>query len=187
MKRILFAAFLVLTIGGHAQDKYTPDIHEGTKLNFTVLNDENTPLVISVDSLAADRIKLGWNIEGYGTGGWIMKQKSLDSATRGWWNDPVVGTDDEISDEQTVLIFSKVLWDELQKNKKADYDMQTYTIKEPTEEQQLQVNGKIIDFLLLEGQNGSSRIWLLNNSKFPAIIKIEGNTMGPNLVLNTIE
>ena len=111
MKRILFAfAISVFAISLYAQDSYTPVIKQGSKLKYTVTtgSGQDIPLLISVDSIVPDYLKLGWNIEGMGSGGWIMKKKSLEMALRGWWDEPSPGNDIDIADEQTVLIFSKL-------------------------------------------------------------------------------
>jgi hypothetical protein len=188
MKKMLLLLGLFSAFVSFSQDKYSPDVKQGAKLNYVVFSeDQQIPLFISVDSLSSDFVKLGWNIEGFGNGGWVMKQKSLQSANRGLWNEPMNGMDQELPDEQTVLLFSKSSWDALQKDKKADYDMQSFTVAELKDDQQLKLNGKTVDVLLLQGENGSTRIWLLNNPSFPAILKIEGNTMGPDLELRSIE
>jgi hypothetical protein len=188
MKHLFLAFCLFGTLAIAAQEKFSPAIKQGSKLNYTATNQgQDTPVFITVDSLSPEFVKLGWNIEGLGNGGWVMKKKSLENATRGWWGEPVPGNDMELSEGENVLIFSKSQWDAIQKDKKVEYDMQTYSVKEPTEQQQLKLLGKVVDVIFLEGQNGSSRIWLLNNNAFPAIIKLEGNTMGPDISLLSVE
>ena len=190
MKKILLVwAISVFAITLQAQEVFSPAIKKGVKLHYTVItgNGQEIPLLISIDSLAPGYVKLGWNIEGMGNGGWIMKKNSLEKATRGWWDEPSPGNDVDISDEQTVLLFSKAQWDAISNDKKTDYDQQSYTVKQPTEQQHLKLNGKVLNVILLEGQNGSSRLWLLNNPDFPAIVKIEGNTMGIDLWLTAID
>jgi len=189
MKRIFLALTIsVFTISIHAQENYTPDIRQGAKFRYSVsTGGQEIPLLISVDSVSPGYLKLGWNIEGMGNGGWVMKKNSLDKAVRGWWDEPSAGNDIDIADEQTVLVFSKAQWDAIGKDKKTDYDQQNYSVKTPSDQQKLVLNGKVLNVILLEGQNGSSRIWILNNPQFPAIVKIEGNTMGPDLTLVGIE
>lgn len=190
MKRI-FAAFAisVIAITLHAQDALNPSIKKGVKLHYTVNtgDGQELPLLISVDSLAPEYVKLGWNIEGMGAGGWIMKQTSLNKATRGWWGEPVAGSHIDIADEQTVLLMSKAQWNDITTNKKLEYDQQSYTVKQPTEQQQLKLNGRVLNVIMLEGQNGTSRVWILNNPDFPAVVKIEGNAMGIDLWVTAID
>lgn len=130
---------------------------------------------------------MGWTIEGLGNGGWVMKKKSIEGATKGVWEEPISGSDMELADDKAVLLFSKAQWASIQKDKKADFDAQTFFVKDPTEKQQLKLAGKVADAILLEGQNGSTRVWILNSSSLPILIKIEGNTMGPDLELRSID
>ena len=190
MKRIFAAITIsVIAITLHAQDALNPSIKKGVKFHYTVNtgDGQEIPLLISIDSLGPQYVKLGWNIEGMGAGGWVMKQNSLENATRGWWGEPVAGSDVDIADEQTVLLLSKAQWNAFANGKKMEYDQQSYTVKNPSENQQLKLNGKNLNVIMLEGQNGTSRVWVLNNPAFPAIVKIEGNTMGIDLWLTAID
>src|SRR6266849_2597197 len=104
--------FLLISFFSFAQGKYSPVIKQGTKLRYFVLtpDGQSLPFIASFDSLAADYIRLGWNIEGMGTGSWIMKKKSLESAMTGRWAEPVPNTNEELPDDQVILLFSKVQW-----------------------------------------------------------------------------
>ena len=190
MKRIVAAfAISVIAITLHAQEAFNPAIKKGVKFHYTVNtgDGQQLPLLISVDSIAPKYVKLGWNIEGMGAGGWVMKESSLNSATRGWWGEPVAGSDMDIADEQLVLLMSKAQWNAITKDKKTEYDQQQYVVKQATDQQVLKLNGKTLNVILLESANGSSRVWVLNNPQFPAILKIEGNPMGIDLWVTSIE
>lgn len=171
-----------------AQEKYVPVIKQGTALHYTVFaNGQNISCVFSLDSVTANCVKVGWNIDGLGTGSWLMKNKSLDNGDRGYWSQPSPGMLEELPDDQTVLLFSKAQWASLQKDKKLHFDQQDYTLKTPSEQQQVQLSGKPVDALYLENQNGSTKIWVLNNASFPVLLKIEGNTAGPDIAISSME
>ena len=190
MKRILGAfAISVIAITLHAQEAFNPPIKKGVKLHYTVNtgDGQQLPLLISVDSIAPKYVKLGWNIEGMGAGGWVMKENSLNNATRGWWGEPVAGSDMDIADEQLVLMLSKAQWNAISKDKKTEYDQQNYHVKQPSDQQSLKLNGKTLNVIMLESLNGASRVWVLNNPLFPAILKIEGNPMGIDLWVTSID
>ncbi|WP_315819062.1 hypothetical protein [Paraflavitalea speifideaquila] len=115
-----------------------------------------------------------------------MKKKSLENAKNGYWSQPTAGTDEELGDETTVLILSKAQWNGLQQDKKFVYNDQTFTVKQG-DQAGLKVGGKTIDAIAVEGPNGSTRLWILNNAGFPALIKVEGNSHGVDLELTNIE
>jgi hypothetical protein len=170
-----------------AQEKFNPLVKKGSKFSYTLITGGQTiPFTASVDSLASEYVKIGWNIEGMGTGGWVMKKKSLESASQGYWNQPVAGTDEELPDDMTVLIISNAQWKGIQQDKKFVYNEQIFTVKEG-DQAALKAGGKLIDAILLEGPGGSTRIWILNNPNFPALVKMEGNTHGVDLELTGIE
>jgi hypothetical protein len=188
MKSIFFGFSLFVAASSFGQDKYSPAIKQGTKLNFSaVVNGQTFPCVFSLDSLTAAYVKVGWSVEGFGSGGWVMKSKSIESGTRGFWSQPQPGTVEDLADDQMAIMFSKAQWEMLQKDKKINFDQQTYTVKTPTEQQQLKISGKTVDAYYLESSNGSTHIWILNNATTPLLLKIEGNTLGADLTVNSVE
>ena len=187
MKKILFAVCLMSALASLAQDKVNPAVKKGSKFTYTLFTGgETIPFTAVVDSLGSEYVKIAWNIEGMGTGGWVMKKKSLESASRGYWSQPTAGTDEELSDESTVLLISKAQWNGLQQDKKFVYNDQTFTVKQG-DQPGLNVGGKTYDAILVEGTGGTTRLWILNNPAFPALLKVEGNSHGVDLELNNIE
>jgi hypothetical protein len=184
MKKILFVLCLFSSLASLAQEKFSPAIKKGSKISYTLYTGGNTlPFLASIDSLSKEYVKIGWNIEGLGTGGWIMKKKSLESATHGYWNQPSAGSDEELADDMTVLVLSKAQWNGLQQNKKFDYNETSFTVKEGGTP--IKIGGKTIDAIQLEG--GSTKMWILNNPDFPALLKVEGNSHGVDLEVVNIE
>jgi len=188
MKKIIFALSLFVAAASFAQDKFSPALKQGTKLNYAAMvNGQNFSCVFSLDSLTAGYVKIGWSVDGFGSGGWVMKSKSLESGNRGFWSQPTPGMVEDLADDQVTLLFSKAQWEMLQKDKKINFDQQTYTVKTPTEQQQFKISGKAVDAYYLESSNGSTHIWILNNAAIPLLLKIEGNTLGADLTLNSVE
>jgi hypothetical protein len=60
-------------------------------------------------------------------------------------------------------------------------------VKNPSDQQLLKLNGKTLDAIMLETETGGHRLWVLNNSSFPFIVKIEGNPKGIDLDLTSID
>jgi hypothetical protein len=188
MKKIMLGLCLFAALSSMAQEKYVPAIKQGSKLNYSAaMNGQTFPCTFSLDSVSANYVKVGWNVEGFGSGTWIMKSKSLETGVRGYWSQPTPGTQEDMADDQTVILFSKAQWDMLQKEKKLNFDQQTFTVKTPSEQQQIKLSGKPVDAFLLENPNASTRIWILNNAAFPVLLKIEGNSLGADLAINSVE
>ena len=187
MRISLLVCFLAFAFGVNAQEPSNIQIKKGSKLTYNIsTSDRDIPFLIIVDSISPAFVRLKWQVEGHGDGSWSMKSKSLETGNRGAWEDPQVGTDTELPEEQTVLLLSNTGYNSLLTKGKTEYDQQSYTVKQPTEQQQIKLNGKVVETFYMESDNGNSRIWVLKNSSFPAILKIEGNPVGPNLFIQQI-
>lgn len=187
MKKLLLALCLFSTVATIAQDKANPVVKRGSKFSYTLFTSGQTiPFTAIVDSLGSEYVKIGWTIDGMGSGGWIMKKKALETATHGYWSQPTAGTDEELSDETTVLLLSKAQWNSLQQDKKFVYNDATFTVKQ-SEPTGLKLGGKTYDAIQVEVSGSSTRLWVLNNPAFPALLKVEGNPHGVDLELNNIE
>jgi hypothetical protein len=150
-------------------------------------NGQDVSLFASIDSVSADYMKIGWSIDGLGTGAWIIKKSSLEKATNAYWDQPAPGIDTELPDDQSVLTLSKVQWASIKKDKKLLLDQQNFIVKNPSDQQLLKLKGRVLDAIMLEPDSGGERIWVLNNAWFPLIVKIEGNPKGIDLDLTSID
>lgn len=187
MRILLFALLLISSFAGLAQDKFNPPVKKGTKLSYTLFtNGQSIPFSASVDSLGKEYVKLHWTIEGVGTGNWVMKKKSLESATHGYWNQPTPDSDEELSDDMTVMILSRAQWNGLQQDKKLTYNDAPFTVKQG-DSIPIRLNGNTVDAIQLDGPGGNVHLWVLNNPDFPALLKVEGNPHGVDLEVSNIE
>jgi hypothetical protein len=188
MKRMITVLCMLCAVYAAAQNKYVPAIKQGTKLNYAIyFNGQTFSGIFSLDSVSADYVKVGWNIDQLGMGSWIMKSKSINNGVRGYWGQPSPGINEELPEDVTVLLFSKAQWASLQKDKKLTFDQQTFTLKEPSEKQLLNLSGQTVDALMLESQNSSTRIWILNSASYLVLLKIEGNTLGADLTISSVQ
>lgn len=188
MKKFLVIVMLAAGLGANAQQAAIPTVKQGSTLNYIVYaNGQEVPLTVTVDSMATDYVKLGWNISGYGTGGWIMKKPSLDKGNRNAWEQPGLGMDTELPDDQVVLTLSRATWAALNGEKKAEIDQQVFNTAQQEPGKEFQMDGKPVDALFIQTANGSSKMWYLNQPTFPVLLKIQGNPAGYDLELRSIE
>lgn len=187
MKKLLSFALVLVFTHSFAQDKLIPPVKKGTRFTYVVHSGgQDVNFSAMIDSVAPGYMKLSWDIDGVGSGAWVMKQASLDKATNGYWDEPQPGSEVVLSDNQTILVLSKAQWEALQRDKKLVFDQQNFVVKSPSEQQLLKLQGKTVDATLLEAAN-SYRIWVLNNPAFPFILKIEGNPKGIDADLTSID
>jgi len=189
MKNVIIAFYLLISSTVLSQAKHSPLIKQGSKLNYLIaIPDGNSfPLTIILDSVSSQYMKWGWVMSDGNKGSWIAKKNSLENANQGWWSDLEPNSEIALTDNQMVGMFSKALWNAIQKDKKVTFDMLEYNVKSPSEQQRFKMAEKEINIVFLEGSNSTSKIWILNNPSFPLIVKIEGNPAGPDIALQSVE
>jgi hypothetical protein len=76
MKNIFLAISALLSLSAISQEKLNPSVKQGTKFTYIIhTGGQDYNFSTSLDSVSANYIKMGWNIEGLGSGGGIMKKK----------------------------------------------------------------------------------------------------------------
>ena len=187
MKASLLIVMLTVSFASFSQGKLLPEIKTGTKMQYTAnVNGQEIPVGFSIDSLVTDYLKIGWSVEGYGEGSWIMNKKSLQSATGSMAENPEPGVQMVLPDDKAQLIFSKDQWATLTKDKKVKHNNIEYNVGTPASGDEFKIGDKVVDVVYLESADKSGKIWLLNNPAIPIILKITGNTAGADLVAMSI-
>jgi hypothetical protein len=188
MKKLFCLIFLSSGFAVNAQQATLPTIHQGSKLNYIVYtNGDEIPLTVTLDSVSTEYVKLGWIVGGYGSGGWIMKKPSLEKGTRNAWEQPAVGVDTELSDDQVMLLLSKASWAALQSEKKAEIDQQVFTVSTPDSGEEFAMDGKPVDALFIQNQTSGAKMWFLKQAALPVLLKIQGNPAGYDFELRSVE
>jgi hypothetical protein len=184
MKVCLLVAGLMISLAGLAQERFLPAVKGGTKMQYLAnVNGQEIPVGFKIDSMAADYLKIGWSVEGYGEGAWIMKQKSLQSATGSLGENPEPGVEQVLPDDKSQLVLSKDQWASIGKDKKVKHNNVEFAVVPPAAENDFKVGDKSVDVIYLESADKASKLWILNNAALPLIVKVVGNTGGPDLTL----
>jgi len=188
MKKFLFILLIGAGIGVKAQQTGLPAIQKGSTLNYIVYaNGKEVPLTVTLDSITANYIKLGWSIAGYGSGGWIMKKPSLDKGNRNAWEQPGLGMDTELRDNEVILLLSRASWASIHTEKKAEIDQQVFNLAKPASDQKLLINGKSVDALFIQNPTSGAKMWILNQPDLPILLKTQGNSAGYDIELRSVE
>jgi len=186
--RTLFLG-LSLFISGtlFSQQKFLPDVKSGTKLQYMAKVDgQDVPVGFSIDSATSDFLKIGWSVEGYGDGAWVMNKKSLESATSSSGENPQPGVELVLPDDQLMLVLSRQQWNALKNDKKMAHNGTNYVLVPSSTENELKLGDKAVDALYVESENKSSKMWILNSASLPVMLKVVGNPNGPDLNVMTI-
>jgi hypothetical protein len=184
MKAFLLFAAIILSVAGFSQSKYLPEVKSGTKMQYLAnVNGQEIPVGFKIDSMTSDYLKVGWSVEGYGEGAWIMNKKSLQSGTGGVGENPEPGVEQVIPDDKIQLILSKDQWAALAKDKKVKHNGVDYNVVPAAGDNEFKLGDKVVDVIYLETADKSGKMWVMNNAAFPLLIKSLGNITGPDLTL----
>src|SRR6478752_4232483 len=188
MKKFLFLLFITACMSAKSQQTGIPAIQKGSKLNYIVyVNGEEVPLTVSLDSITTNYVRFGWSIAGYGSGGWIMKKPSLDKGNRNAWEQPGLGMDTELRDNEIILLLSRATWASIQSEKKAEIEQQVFNLAKPAPDQKLSIGGKSVDALFIQNPTSGAKMWVLNQPDLPILLKIQGNAAGYDIELKSVE
>ncbi len=153
---------------------------------MATVDGQQVPVGFRIDSATADFLKIGWSVEGYGEGAWIMNKKSIESANTSSGENPQPGVELVLPDNQAMLVLSRQQWNDLQKDKKFVHNGTSYTQVAPSAQTDLKLSEKVVDAFYVESENKTSKIWVLNNASLPIMLRIVGNPNGPDLDILSI-
>ena len=181
MKQSLIVVFSLISFCSFSQT-----IKQGSKLNYTISTDDGSiDLLIKIDSLSPSFVRFKWSSQNVGTGSWDLQSKSLETANTGRWSQLEPDKIITLPNDQSVVVISKAQWASIQKDKKTELDMVKYAVKKNP--QPFKISGKEADVIYLENEDGTSKLWILNNPSFPAMVKISGNKFGADAELKTVD
>jgi len=184
---VLMALLLQVSIL-FSQDKTLLEIRKGATLTYQVsVNGQSFPIQMKVDSISSDYSRFSWSMQD-GNGGAVINTKaSLDNAIRGYWGELRPGEDQTMPSDQIILLLSKALWSAIQKDKKFKFDEQEFVVKEQPSASVFKINDKAVNAVYAESASGGIRVWFLNNPAAPLLLKIEGNPLGVDVYLQSVQ
>ena len=186
-------SFALLLLLMHAtiafsQEKFLPEIKKGVTLNYQVsVNGQLFPIQMKIDSLGPEYSRFNWSMQDGSGGNVINTKNSLESAVKAYWGELQNGSDLTMPNDQSILLLSKSVWNSIQKDKKFTLDDQQYSVKEQPGNAIFKLKDKPINVIYAESANGATRIWLLNNPSAPFMVKMEGNPIGIDINLDSID
>jgi hypothetical protein len=127
-----------------AQDNLA--IRQGSRLTYSVtVQGETFPMYVHIDSLDTDNFSITWSFNSGRSGRFVMGRLSLDSASLGYWNQPIDEEELLLPATQNVLFISRFVYSTLQKDKEAVFDDYTIRIKPSPADNTFKLKDKPID------------------------------------------
>ena len=189
MKRSILTGFLLSVIAHmQAQSQVQIPLKQRLQLEYTIFPmGQIFPCTFTIDTTAEGSMVIAW-VNELGRGGRIiMTRTALDTGSIGYWGPPAYGEDIVLDDNQTVLLLSKKQWAELQRYGRVNYDGLFYTQKAASGENQVMIDDKPADAILLQSESSEARIWILNNPALPLLLKVENNPVGVDLKIERVK
>lgn len=186
MKRISLLALLLISIITANAQKFVPAINEGTVFNYSAYIkafDRNLPVAITAVKLNAP-IQLKWAAGGMGSGIFEVSAKAVESGTKIGIRQP--GYDDvtKLKDDETLIFLSKNTFNTLTTAKAFELNKQKFKVADTAVP--FTLNDKEWDTFYAVSENRKTKLWILNNPKFPLICKAEA-VQGVDLTLTGIQ
>lgn len=101
------------------------------------------------------------------------------------WGDMSPDENRKLGSSETAFCFSRSFYSQLMKSKSAVYSDVTYTLQNNAKESRMKVGAKTLTVLYVVGANGT-KFWILNDPKYPLMLKVTGNQEGPNLKVTSV-
>jgi hypothetical protein len=186
-KTILMAAaacFLMQAL--LAQQKESIMIREGTVLQYRIYTPGiSVNYTFTVDLINFSYCCVTWMSETGRIGQFIISEDGVTRVTtRYWW--PLRPSIFITGNDHPVLCFSKTLFKQLKQNRQVEFETVSYLLKEAPSTEQIALNSKFSDALYAESGQGS-KIWVLNNEQFPAILKLKDNPLAVDVEITAIQ
>jgi hypothetical protein len=187
MKKIIILAFFTVVCSAVFAQKYVPVIKEGSVLTYDAYSKalgQHIKLILTIKSLG-DPIKMQWNVAEYGTGGFEMPAKALQSGTKVVIKQPEPDDVTKLKDDETLIVLSKAVFGSMIKDKAFTLNSQKFTVMADTAT--YKINDKPADVFHAVTDNNKNEIWVVNNPDFPLIYKATNVARGVDFVLEAVK
>ena len=187
-KNFLITSLMFVFVSSVSAQYNTPTITLNSVLNYAIsVPTGDVRMTLKIVDADDESIKLDWSINELGKGSFIMKTEALREGSHFFWGQPEAGTDTRLDENETVASFSTQFYNELMQNGKATYDAVVFLKKNAPADKVYKLEGKDVDKLYAESEDGKVKVWLLKDANAPIILKMEGNAAGMDILLESVE
>ncbi|WP_448702839.1 hypothetical protein ACFGVR_10835 [Mucilaginibacter sp. AW1-3] len=186
MKKIYGFTLFLLTCQAVSAQKFVPQIKTGTEMGYTIsMKDQAVAFSLTL-STTTDSLKMKWRVEDYGSGNYLMSNKSLQSGTGMHLESPEPNSSVELSDSETLAFISKNAFKDITQKREMEFGDVKYVLSKD-QLSDIKINNKQLDVVHAQAVNGKTELWILNNPDFPLICKTKNGTAGVDLELDYIK
>lgn len=190
MRQTMFLLAFVLFQGmllAQPAARLNPDLKVGTTFIYELnAQGQSFPMTLKISAIGDQGLIFDYDIAGQMIGKFTNSDANLNKGQSLNWDQPSPGEERKLPDDQTIAMMSRPFLADLKKNKSAKYDGVDLTLKPIKDGEQILAGGKEVDALYVESGDGVTKYWILNNEKYPVLLKVEGLPSGITMTLKEI-
>lgn len=187
-KRSTITFLIIISIFSVSAQGNNPTIAVNSVLNYLVSTSSGKlKLVIQIEGADEASIKMKWSSPRLANGRLSMKTQALQNGNHFFWGEPEKGVETKLEENETIACFSKRFYNELMQKGKAEFDFVLFLKKDAPRDKAYKLNGKEVDSVYIESEDGSVKAWLMNDENVPIVLKMEGSASGIDLLLESVE
>ncbi len=189
---LIFAFTALLTFAqpkaGSKTANFKPGLKSGLVLEYEILSQgQEIPLSMTISTVSDAEIIFDFDFMGGTTGKFVNTKANLEKGSFFNWDQPVAGEERRIAEDQTLAMVSRPFLKDLLTKKKAKYDGMDFIFKPVPKGEEIIIDGKTVDAVFAETESGATRLWVLNDQKYPLILKITGTSAGIDMTIKNIK
>lgn len=166
---------------GIAQN-YVPSLKNNTELSYICKLHGQTRTLTLTTKITNDKLILDLDTRGVKSSIVILPE-ALKNGNALSFNQGEFAPVLNLKSTETFFMISQSAYQEVLKDKKFVYNNTTYVLDENTANNNVVVEGKLLDTLHVVAQIDETEMWIIKNQDYPLICKITKNPLGINFTL----
>lgn len=186
MKKIILILLVCAMHQIGTAQKYIPTLKNHTKLSYICKLHGQTRTLTLTSRITNDKLILDLDTRGVKSS-IVTLPEALKNGNALSFNQGEYAPVLNLKPTETFFMISQSAYQDLVKNNKFIYNNTTYVLTENPSDNNVEIEGKLVDILHVVAQIDDTEMWIVKNPEFPLICKIMKNPLGINFTLVKIE
>lgn len=161
---------------------FIPTIKNNTELHYICKLHGQTRTLTLTSKITADALVLKLDTRDVNSS-IVTKTEALKNGNALSYNQGEYAPVLDLKPNETFFMISQSAYQDLVKNNKFVYNNTTYVLDQNKEQNNLIIEGKLVDALHVIAQIDETEMWIVKNPEYPLICKITKNPLGINWTL----
>lgn len=182
MKKILLVLLLCAVHQVGTAQKYIPTLKNNTALSYICKLHGQTRTLTLTSRITSDKLVLDLDTRGVKSS-IVTLPEALKNGNALSFNQGEYAPVLNLKPTETFFMISQSAYQDLVKNNKFIYNNTTYVLDQNSANNNVEIEGKVVDALHVVAQIDETEMWIVKNPEFPLICKIMKNPLGINFTL----